>query len=298
MASDDRRLVADYERVSLQSSGHNIHATSKHARTVEDNMAAQEQSFPEKSTEDRIGTQTHDSANSFRSSPHVAIDSTLDGKKLAIPVTTMTQKVFETTELLEAILLQLGARDILTAQQVGREWRDAVNGSMKLKTRLGIELDDVDKVPYHSPFKLDPSVKGSDFEPLDYHISREYCPCRDDMSKWEFAEKRFRVCLGFRRREETVKLRVGSRCRAMRLCHPPLKSAMLTIDHYNVPLKGAAYSIINLDRPDGITIGDVLDIIDGAHWEGDSPRNQIREVCLHGCIELSEDDPMVGKGNA
>ncbi|PPJ57485.1 hypothetical protein CBER1_04412 [Cercospora berteroae] len=160
MASDDQCSVADDERVLLESARHSVHATSEHARAVKGNMGPQEQSFSKKSTEDRIATQTHDSVNSFRSPLHDATD--LNEEKLATPTTTSAQKVFETAELLEIIMLQLDAKDLLTAQQVGREWRDGINGSMRLKRKLGIELDDVDKVFYNSPLDSGPD-NPSDF---------------------------------------------------------------------------------------------------------------------------------------
>lgn len=45
-------------------------------------------------------------------------------------------KVFSTTELLEAILLQLPMKDVLLSQRVSKEWRDTIVGSTKLRELL------------------------------------------------------------------------------------------------------------------------------------------------------------------
>jgi hypothetical protein len=45
-------------------------------------------------------------------------------------------KVLSTTELLEAILLQLSLKDVLLSQRVSKEWRDTIVGSTKLQQLL------------------------------------------------------------------------------------------------------------------------------------------------------------------
>lgn len=192
-------------------------------------MAAQQRSFLEKSIEGSIATQTHNSANSLRSPLHDGTNPTLNGEKLAITPAIAAQGVFETAELLEMILLQLDAKDILTAQQVGREWHDAVNGSMRLKRRLGIELDDVVAVPYYSPFA--PGPKYSSLSPSFFYIDN-----RDVFRPyWNFSvmgvkttvQRKLEVTFRVGWPETGHKLRAGSRCRTMRLCHPPLKHARI-----------------------------------------------------------------------
>ena len=45
-------------------------------------------------------------------------------------------KVFDTVELLEAILLQLPCKDVLLAQRVSRTWQSIIHGSVKLQKAL------------------------------------------------------------------------------------------------------------------------------------------------------------------
>lgn len=65
-------------------------------------------------------------------------------------------------------------------------------------------------------------------------------------------------------------------------------------------LKDGGYERPTLDKPNGITIGDLLDAAEGKFLEANSLEPAIEDVCLllYGSVELSEHDPIVKEREA
>lgn len=65
----------------------------------------------------------------------ILLTKTRDSQTQSATMSTASQ-VFATTELLEAILLELPGHDILRSQRVSRQWQATIIGSPKLQQAL------------------------------------------------------------------------------------------------------------------------------------------------------------------
>ncbi|KAK4624751.1 hypothetical protein CLAFUW4_05462 [Fulvia fulva] len=127
------------------------------------------------------------------------------------------EEVFNTTELLEQILLYLRPADLLRAQQVNTTFYDTINESLPLAEILGLAADDGSF--FYSPFLQDhdgsnrfPGIKAyvrDNWSPHDHSASDGLCTVTND----------YEIELQL----ELDKLwDIGGRCAAMLICSPPV----------------------------------------------------------------------------
>lgn len=177
------------------------------------------------------------------------------------------QEVFNTPELLENIIIHLGTKDVLSAQQVGRVWRDGVNGSVKILRSIGIYPQE--DVHFKSPFERLQSPDSfwglnlrTESEDFDHHAALQ-----DGVIP---RTQKVRLDIGA---PTSTSLFIGPRCRAISICQPPLKRATMSFSCYCSACLGNNGRFprheFDMTSEEAITVGDVMDAaqqIYGGRW--------------------------------
>ena len=210
-------------------------------------------------------------------------------------------EVFRVPELLEQILLDLSPQELLRVQEVGRDWRDAVNGSGKLLRKLG--LGPVEAAFYHSPLpsrfsRTNPgqSLPGVVYIPegkveAGWHpFVSEYSTDLNPMSNDFHAKVNVSI--------PTPKL--GSRRLAMQICLPPPKTitvvAEYTIPHEYGRSDTAKLSLLTMANGTALTMGRLFRIINDALRDPDNKLpagTSLRRVRVDLLMTLVDEDPVM-----
>lgn len=169
--------------------------------------------------------------------------------------TGLAQQVFDVPELLEMILVNLSIEELLAAQFINRQFRDAVNSSTKLQRKLSL-LPHTSK-DFYAPFE-------ENVAPGFYFYSR--ASQEDLLTDLQV----LREPIGTERWPEAMQAKfdpelpkIGDRCRRMLVFQPPIKEvrvlttccARWSARHTDIQMKDS--DIVR--NEDGITVGDLLD---------------------------------------
>lgn len=154
--------------------------------------------------------------------------------------TGLAQNVFDIPELLEEMLEYLDIDDSLTAQMVNRQFRDAVNSSIRLQRRLSL-------LPHTSKHFSYPLAK------------------LDDVPGMLFTIKKVPKVLGHPQSLSTVTIeakivgtpKLGSRCRRILLVQPPVQSVSAWPDCCRYRQQEEEDHLVVNEA--GITVGDLID---------------------------------------
>ena len=210
---------------------------------------------------------------------------------LQIPITSKptpkaalkATEVFGVPELLECILLKLGTHDILTAQQTNKDFRDAVNDSVKLKWKLGLEPDPSGHTysPFHKLVKICPTIFQTSENECFPGIKFESRTCHYGPK----VDNDYPVMVRFAR--SYIPKTVGSRYRAMLMFQPPVKELELSV----LVRKSNATARMNhrITKEDGITLGDILDAMN----MNATPEKEGKIVTFKHKFVLKDSDPIM-----
>lgn len=167
----------------------------------------------------------------------------------------LAQRVFNIPELLEEILSYLTMGELLAAQYINRQFRDAVNASTRLQRKLSL-------LPHSSPYFYAP------FEE-DEAPGFQFNSTVDDMYKFQTLSAEKKMASGqdndprVMQARFTVDLpRIGFRCRRMFVVQPPI-TKMIAIPHccegvWSRSTTKFRKSHRTISNRNGITIGDLL----------------------------------------
>ncbi|KAF2173215.1 hypothetical protein M409DRAFT_49692 [Zasmidium cellare ATCC 36951] len=208
------------------------------------------------------------------------------------------QKVFDTPELLENICIHLNPLDTLVAQQVGRVWRDGINSSVKIQRAIGLRPDESSY--FSAPF--------ADFDGTGSILSRYTLPgfFLDNYGPNVDFDAHEAAAEGISN-TQAVKIQItadypvsiGSRCRLLSLCQPPIKSASMFIGsecdgcittHFEHEAK--------LVSEDGVNVGQIMDaaqqLIDAHRMGEEHVDGYCRPIIeFHATVTLADDDPIM-----
>ncbi|KAI5360378.1 hypothetical protein Slin14017_G085530 [Septoria linicola] len=197
-------------------------------------------------------------------------------------------KVFAVPELLEIILMLLPAKIILNAQQVGRVWRDAVNGSVMLKTKLGLIVNS--SLAPQTPFSCE--NEADCFPGLIITIDRDWEPFASlDMDVMEEETNNELTIVGSC---TLVPPSVGTRCRSMQLCQPPLKAVCLSTGARgtgtgSMGRRPPTYTqTLDCGEESGVTVGSLLDAINS-----EPILRLAQEIRIEGFAKLNSEHPIM-----
>lgn len=154
--------------------------------------------------------------------------------------------VFNTTELLENILVNLGVRDVLSAMQVSHRFQSVIEGSPVIQRKMGL--------------KADPD------RALRFPLASEtrYLLCSTDASTWSMRtapnDKILVKVDCARATSTTAKLNLGARCRSLLICQPPLKTLKVYVSCCHSIYRHTSRAPAEvLTSETGITFGDIVD---------------------------------------
>lgn len=163
----------------------------------------------------------------------------------------LAQQVFNVPELLETILVNLTMEELLAAQFINRQFRDAVNGSTRLQRKLSLLPHSSED--FYAPF-VENEVPGFYFNSdvaqeaqfVDDRVGRD--KSTNSSGSWScIMQAWFAIDLP----------KVGSRCRGMLVFQPSVRevAAFPTCCHSRL-----RHQVIEeVYNEDGITVGDLLD---------------------------------------
>lgn len=162
----------------------------------------------------------------------------------------LAQTVFDVPELLEMFLACLTMDELLAAQLINRQFRDALDSSIKLQRKLSL-------LPHSSPDFFAPfdEDEAPGFN-LDGYVGQE----QQIVTNAVLAEASSLL-------DNDPQLpKVGATCRKMLLCHPPVTQMRAFPDccdgDYPTIKDGEHIKYLSIElvqNPSGITIGDLLD---------------------------------------
>ena len=167
---------------------------------------------------------------------------------------TIAQRTFEIPELFELILDHLEIPEILNVQQVSRGLKDAIDGSARIQTRLNLRpasRDTFFKTPFEFYFGYN----------LGLHCSLEQ-PKSTPFNEVPL-ENRTNFTASFDSHSAFPK--IGSRCRNMLICQPPIYEMEIHTrccngDPLALPfLESDTPKTTSISSPIGITVGDLYD---------------------------------------
>ncbi|KAM3417555.1 hypothetical protein BST61_g5792 [Cercospora zeina] len=225
------------------------------------------------------------------------------------------QQVFNTPELLENILSNLPAQDLLMAQQTNTAFLDTINDSSVLKKLLGLEPDPT--AAFYSPFEVNEASMQRFRATADLLLLPRYT---EHHVTFDDTEEMFRGLYLYTHRVEsppeksvsnelfitvqadTFRLRVGSRCLQMLICQPPVKQATIQYRSKKSRMRLPGPAIHSSTPPlkvkgEGLTVGDIL-----IPWkEGTGEHDAIyhgpfREINMK--VQLDDDDPIMHQRRA
>ena len=208
----------------------------------------------------------------------------------------LARKVFDTTELAEAILSHLHPKSLLRAQLINRRMRDIIQSSVKLQRHLFL-------VPYE-PAHLRMLDSAWSFEPLPRTVF-----IMEDRSKSNLHKNLVHVRVRIGR--ELPKL--GSRVRQMHLWQPPIiamsyyascyRSSTDNEDGYDSDDDGVG-EIRRVFRQGGLTVNDLLKAAEKmmvdhkfcvkAHYAEHEADGFVRpKIIFGGRVKVAADDPII-----
>lgn len=115
----------------------------------------------------------------------------------------LAKEVFEIPELLEYVLSYLDSGQLLLTYSVSRQFFDVIQGSLKLKRKLGLQPDNPTVVTFPPTYsKANLLLRASDL-----NIHREPTPSKVIVTISRIGGNKLGI--------------LGSRCRAMLVCQPP-----------------------------------------------------------------------------
>lgn len=135
-----RVLPSEYDHKPLTVSFDILKDLMRHARELTDSIQTLRQ--PDQDTRlnsDHIQAELSDELSEFLDACWELIPI---AKRPSAQSAVLAQKLFDTPELLENVLIHLKIRDTLAAQQAGRVWRDSINGSVQLQRAMGLRFDE------------------------------------------------------------------------------------------------------------------------------------------------------------
>lgn len=198
----------------------------------------------------------------------------------------LAKKVFDVPELLEEILTHLDVKDILGAQCVNWQFRNAVDSSTRLQRQLTF-------LPSKSGFVSSPFDTGS----YNHGIAvMKYPSAETDSSRKPDQERELTVSVFI----DDHPLKLGSTCRRILLVQPPIKTIVVDVSCR------CEHDREEVHNPKGITIGDLvnhtrrLQKVHRYHTPTWRPRNLLRKertgdpkpnVFFMARIPLQDDDP-------
>lgn len=215
------------------------------------------------------------------------------------------QKVFNTPELLEMILLHLHARDVLAVQQVDTIMCAHIKSSSKIQRYIGL-LPDASAY-FHTqfaPFEIsEPSIIC---EP-DFKTQRDYLP----FTEWWLSPEKNEIIISVSLSRGLHALDgLGKACRSMLICQPPIMEMDIFIDccHPMFPLsQGPPKEWLPdpIRRASGITIGDIVEIALtlrdkhkfcpwAPYWTHNDDGTVPVLLTFRGALRLKEGDPALG----
>lgn len=200
------------------------------------------------------------------------------------------------------MLLELSMLDLLSAQQTSRCFRDAVNGSAKLKTMIGFQS--VTNEDFFSC--LEQTSPGPSRLPgWDIHVRRDNKSwlSRPGAPQYETPLNTVSMILHI----TAADLRIGTRCREMLVCQPSPKSATLVYTEFLTRLSDPATLIVSKK---GLTVGELYDTM-VAMWNSQCVQEGKGDVkglfgnrsawqaCMVSLkVELQDSDPIVKQRRA
>ena len=131
--------------------------------------------------------------------------------------TTKAKQVFETTELLELILLNLGTQDLMQAQLVNRTMRTTITASIALQNLLFLRAEPSDAF-FRGLGLYHPSAS------ISFHCYADPYGFRNPTLNFSRNENEVEVTAKFESGFHSRNLpKLGGRLRSMFICQPPLK---------------------------------------------------------------------------
>ncbi|KAI0836061.1 hypothetical protein F5Y06DRAFT_305653 [Hypoxylon sp. FL0890] len=157
---------------------------------------------------------------------------------------TAEEKVFNITELLELILLNVKPRDILVnVQKVSKRWKEVIEGSYKIQQALFFRV---------SPESLteEPYTKN-ELLPLGHSLY---------LDVEEFTPRTWRP--------QPVWLMENASWRMMQISAPPVKTIHWQVHRLEKDaIPGIPGTLVDLEFPDGLRMGDLYDLLVGTRGE-------------------------------
>lgn len=181
-----------------------------------------------------------------------------------------SKAVFQVPELLDRILSNLDARDLLAAQQTNVFFRNVIDGSPSIQKTLGLRPDR--QSHFYSPFKsrsplqTDSPYFGAVTGPLHPQI-RPHNTSLEPFRGLDFCAEPHRQpplahlsnALSVTGRLDFMPTQVGRRCLRMLICQPPVKQVFVYMckEGSNLGFDNTSHAG-DIEREKGVTVGDVL----------------------------------------
>lgn len=185
-------------------------------------------------------------------------------------------RVFDITELLESILLELSIREILAVKPVTRSWKCLIERSVLIRrktfhspNRRIMQRSNQPDLEYLSTvmsLRDLPTLQGNDFEAMPLFNAWDLADDRCRRKPWIYQPKPTymsdRQLHTFHWGNDADFGTLSPAIRSMFITQPPVSTIFLFIQHRGF---GTLSPCVTLCMPDGITLGGVIDTLTKMH---------------------------------